>query len=323
MRAYDFGNNRPSSRIKPKKKNGRYIGLVFVVSLILIGVLAQYVLHKDTTVAKKQTLAMKSEPSSTPTEMPQNSQPLGDVVQSAIGNADGNYSVVVRNLKTKEFYNYQENKTYESGSLYKLWVMAVAYQQLQSGQIKETDILSDDVEDLNDKFDIASDSADLQSGTVTFPVNQALQQMITISHNYAALLLTQKVKLSNLAMFLQTNNFNNSTVAAPPKTTAADIADFLEDLYDGQFANAQGTQAMIDLLKAQKLNNKLPRELPETTQIAHKTGELGTYSHDAGIVYTQDGDYIIVVMTNTKVPSTAEDKIADISKAVYDYFQKS
>ena len=79
---------------------------------------------------------------------------------------------------------------------------------------------------------------------------------------------------------------------------------------------------MLDLLKKQKLNNKLPANLPEGVEIAHKTGEIGYFTHDAGIVYTSKGDYIIVVLSQSDMPSAAEDRIASISKNVYDYFQK-
>ena len=76
------------------------------------------------------------------------------------------------------------------------------------------------------------------------------------------------------------------------------------------------------MLKDQRLNRKLPADLPSNTVIAHKTGELGMFSHDAGIIYTPKGDYIIVVLSKSDTPAAAEKRIADISKAVYDYFLK-
>jgi beta-lactamase class A len=92
---------------------------------------------------------------------------------------------------------------------------------------------------------------------------------------------------------------------------------------NGELANAEYTAKMIDLLKAQRLNNKLPRFLPEGTVIAHKTGELGLFSHDGGIVYLPDGnEYIIVVLSETLYPSAAEERIAELSKEVYSYFAR-
>lgn len=77
---------------------------------------------------------------------------------------------------------------------------------------------------------------------------------------------------------------------------------------------------MMALLKNQKKNIKLSKYLPQDTVVAHKTGELGGLSHDGGIVFTKKGDYIIVVLSQTASSLSADEKIADISKAVYNYF---
>ena len=80
---------------------------------------------------------------------------------------------------------------------------------------------------------------------------------------------------------------------------------------------------MLQLLKIQKLNNKIPRYLPKDTVVAHKTGELDPFTHDAGIVYTPNGNYIIVVLSKSDDPDLAENRIADISKNVFNYFQNN
>ena len=97
---------------------------------------------------------------------------------------------------------------------------------------------------------------------------------------------------------------------------------FFEKLYRGELADKETSAKLLDLLNRQKLNNKLPRHLPSGTVIAHKTGELGRVSHDAGIVYTDKGEYIIVVLTESSAPLGAEERIADISKNVYTYFNR-
>ncbi len=254
---------------------------------------------------------------------PQQQTSLKATVESALAGAQGTYGIVIKNLKTGESYNLNEHQEFEPGSLYKIWIMATAFGQIQSGLLKPDEILSDDVESLNGKFGISPDAAELTEGEITFSVNDALKQMITISHNYAALLLTERIKLSNVALFLKQNNFNESKVGtdgSDPITTPSDIALFFEKLYKGDLANPQYTNQMLDLLKMQQLNDKLPKALPPGTIIAHKTGEIDYFTHDAGIVYSKSGDYIIVILSQSDSPIGAEDRIAQISKAVYDYF---
>ena len=79
---------------------------------------------------------------------------------------------------------------------------------------------------------------------------------------------------------------------------------------------------MTTLLKGQVLNEKIPKYLPPNTVFAHKTGELGQYSHDGGIVFANFGDYIIVVLSKSSSPKDANERIAEISKEVYKYFNK-
>lgn len=247
---------------------------------------------------------------------------LHKTVLSALLGAKGKYSVVVEDLKNGEKESLYGDKIYNAGSLYKLWVMATAFKQMQEGALSEDEVLSEDVKVLNQDFNIDSESAELTEGVVTLTVRDALRQMITISHNYSALLLTKWIRLSNVAKFLNENGFKNSHVGVAPTSTADDIALFFEKLYKGELANAKYTNEMLELLKAQSLNNKLPKYLPKDTIIAHKTGEIDYLSHDAGIIYTENKEYIIVVLSESDYPPGAEERIAQISKSVFDYFDK-
>lgn len=252
---------------------------------------------------------------------------LEGIVQKSLAGTQGTYGIAIRNFKTGESYYLNEGRIFEAGSLYKLWVMATVYQQIQEGKLTEDQVLSKDIATLNKKFNIDPDSAELTEGTVTLTVGNALNQMITISHNYAALLLAEKIRLSSVAAFLKENSFTQSQVGTygdAPTTTPSNIALFFEKLYKGELANQQYTQAMLDLLKKQQLNNGLPKYLPDQqSQVANKTGDIGWFKHDAGIIFTNSGDYIIVVMSESDSPAGALERIALLSKAVFDYFASS
>lgn len=252
--------------------------------------------------------------------------PLGEVVEKVLADSQGDYAAVVKNLKTGETYSRNENKSYETGSLYKLWVMAAAFKQIQEGILTEDEVLSDSVVNLNQEFGISSSDAELTDGTITLIVGDALTQMITISHNYAAMLLTDKIKLSAVSDFLKLNNLTSSALGNGndlPKSTASDISLFLEKLYRGELADPINTNKMLDILKAQTFDNGLPKYLPKETVIANKTGDIDWFKHDAGIIFTDNGDYVIVVMSESESPVGAQERIALISKAVYEYFKIS
>lgn len=221
---------------------------------------------------------------------------LAETVQNQLKDIEGSYAVVVKNLGTGENYSFNEHQSYYSASLYKLWVMAAIFQEVQKGNLQE--------------------DADL---------DETLSQMITASDNYAAQLLVDKIGLDNLASFSKSSGFLESTIGGDsdtPDTTASDVELFFEKLYKGKLASKKYTQKMLDLLKKQTINNKLPKELPDSVIVAHKTGDLENVSNDAGIIYTTKGNYILVIMSSTPDINSSQKRIADISKAVYDYFTK-
>jgi beta-lactamase class A len=248
---------------------------------------------------------------------------LKSVVDNALEGTTGTYGIVIKNLKTSEFYFVNAHTVFDTGSLYKLWVMATVYEQIQNGQLQEDQMLKEDVAVLNQKFHISSESAERTEGTVTFTVRDALTQMITTSDNYAALLLSEKVRLSSVAAFLKEHNFGESavgTTGGSPTSTPSDVALFFEKLYNGELANEHYTDEMMNVLKNQRLTNGIPKYLPDTSKVADKTGEIGAFKHDAAIILTDNGEYIIVVMSETDAPLAAQERIALVSKVVFNYF---
>lgn len=250
---------------------------------------------------------------------------LSDVVAKTMKGTTGTYAIVIKNFKTKESFYKNEHLKFDSGSLYKLWIMAGVYEQIKKGRIKKNDVLSQDIKVLNKEFNLEVNSAELKSGSITLTISSAIQQMITISHNYAAMLLTEKLKISYILDFIIKSGFSETSVGGintPPRTTAWDIALFYEKIYKGELVNKNSSKEMIKVLKKQQLNNGLPKYLPKNVAIAHKTGDIGWFKHDAGIIFDKNGDYIIVVLSETNSPPFAQERIAKLSKAVYEYFQK-
>ena len=271
------------------------------------------------TQAVQKVLDIQTSPS--PTVLTQ-SPDLQQAVDGALLGTKGTYAVVFKNLSTGETFSQNDTREYETASLYKLWVMAAVYRQIAEGKINKTDILKEDITTLNQKFKIASESAERTEGSVTTTVQDALRKMITYSDNYSALILTAKIRLSSVSNFLTSSGFSQSHVGTGgknPSSTAHDIALFFEKLYRGELTDQESTREMLDLLKAQQLNGKIPKYLPSSLAIAHKTGELDGYSHDGGIIYTPQGNYILVILSESTSRQQADERLAGISKAVYTY----
>lgn len=245
---------------------------------------------------------------------------LRKVIESSLVGTEGTYAVAVKNLKTGEMASVNGERVFPSASLYKLWVMGAVYEQIQLGKINLSDPIEEDVAKLNSYFDIPPESAELTEGTISFSIESAIYQMVTISHNYAALSLTKKIGLENMNRFLNEYGLYNVKVGGDPTVTALDVALFLEKLYNGKVVSEEMSKKMMATMVDQKKNERIPKYLPTGMKIAHKTGELDGVAHDAGIVFSPRGDYVIVLLSDSDNPSGAMEREALTSKAVYEYF---
>lgn len=108
------------------------------------------------------------------------------------------------------------------------------------------------------------------------------------------------------------------------RVTADGLVALLKAIYEGRFGGAGATAAMIAALAAQEFNSGIPAGLPDAVraaaQVAHKTGEISTVSHDAGLVFLPGRPpYALAILTEHQ-PERGQrfEPIARISSIVYD-----
>ena len=102
-------------------------------------------------------------------------------------------------------------------------------------------------------------------------------------------------------------------------TSARDCALLLRAIYRGECVSPEASREMEALLLGQKLNDRLPRDLPAGTPVGHKTGDLiGLCRADVGIVYSPGGDYILCILGDARGSEAAEtDAMAELSRQIY------
>lgn len=245
---------------------------------------------------------------------------LKEVVEKSLAGTKGKYGIVIKNLKNGEVYLRNENEKFEPASLYKLWVMGTAYKLIKEGKLSMKEVLTKDVKELNEMFQIDEDAAEQTEGVINMTAAEAIDRMITISHNYASLLLVSRVRNSTISNFMKEQNFKDSRLGSPPQTSPLDMALFFEKLYSGSMVDSNRSKEMLELLISQELNDRIPKYLPRDIEVAHKTGEIGNFKHDAGIIFAKD-PILIVVLSESESPQGAAERIAQLSRNVYYYFE--
>lgn len=250
---------------------------------------------------------------------------LEPVIAKNLAEAEGTYAIVVEGLTNKERFNYHENEIFPAASLYKLFVLAAVLEEIEKGNLKETQEIGASMKHLDEILggrdygyeDFAEDD------TIGWPIEEALTRVATVSDNYAALLLAEKVGWNKVTEQARKIGANSTTFKSPISTTASDIALFLRKLYQKDIVSLTVSDKIIELLSLARINNRIPAKLPKDLKIAHKTGELGEVRHDAGIVFLEGKPYLIVMMSKDVIyEDEAVETQAQISKDVYDYFTK-
>jgi beta-lactamase class A len=106
-------------------------------------------------------------------------------------------------------------------------------------------------------------------------------------------------------------------------TTAAEISSILEKFYRKEFINSGVSGKCLILLKHQKIGDRIPAKLPQGAVVAHKTGLERGVCHDAGIVFTENGDFLICVLTShaNRTARPAKKFIAEVAFLTYNYYR--
>ncbi len=116
-------------------------------------------------------------------------------------------------------------------------------------------------------------------------------------------------------------------------STAASATDVLKKFYDGKLISKMSTDYLMKvMLSTSTGKNKLIEQLPENTPVARKTGASGKNNagltgaeNEIAIVTLPNGKHyaIAVFVSNSTETSVVNCKmISDISKSVWDYFNK-
>ena len=201
-----------------------------------------------------------------------------------------------------------------TASLYKLGVLAEAERRVDAGQLHYGDTITIQPED------ITSDGSFEDAGT-ELTLDEALEAMITVSDNGAALALWHMLGGANIDATLEKAGVKNFHVAFDDTednwATPHAIGTFFTLLAKRELISPAASDRMLARLERQQINDRLPAQLPPDVVIAHKTGNLTGITHDAGIIYTKTGPRVVVVMTWDAPDEEAANFISSIGALVY------
>ncbi|HJP86287.1 MAG TPA: serine hydrolase [Gemmatimonadaceae bacterium] len=106
--------------------------------------------------------------------------------------------------------------------------------------------------------------------------------------------------------------------------TANGLLKILVMLAEGKAFSPALSRRMMDILHGQEFNQGIPARLPKGARVAHKTGEISTVAHDAGVVYLpKRKPYALVILTEWDPSTSGRSRtIAGISHTIYEALTK-
>ena len=154
------------------------------------------------------------------------------------------------------------------------------------------------------------DSSQLQS---PIPIKTLSDYSILYSDNIATNMLIRKIGVDNLKDNIETK-LGHKINRSGNYTTAGDSATLLKLLYENSTNNPYYNN-IINNMKHTIFHDRIDKNIPQQIT-AHKIGNYEDYANDIAIIYT-DHPYILSIFTNNM--TDANNKIAQISKIIYDY----
>ncbi len=297
--------------------------IVFIIAACVVAISSYKIYRKYRDLKSEQSLLKKRKESWVT---------LRKNLESKVNSFKGNASIVIKDFKTDWEIDFNKDALIPSASLIKVPIMLSCFYAARDGKIRLSDTITLKA---RDKVAGSKVLGREPAGSV-FTVEELLSPMITQSDNDSANLIIgllgfdtlndyfKKMGLKNTNLARKMMDFEERREGQENYTTAQDMAYLLEKLYHGEFLNKDVSEECLALLGQQKINDRIPRKLPKNgTFIAHKTGLERHICHDAGIVFTQKGDFMICVLVKhgEKLAGHAKKFIADVALTTYSYYQ--
>jgi len=305
-----MNNQVPGTNKFPQwlRKSYKIIFLVIFCLVVITGIV--FAIHKISTVLHTKRELEK----------------LAKDINVMAKNLPGRVSFVIKDLRTGVCIKQNADELFPSASLVKVPLMACVYKAAEDGLLS-----------LDEKL-ILKRSHRVEGGKklrycrigTKLEITRLIELMIDESNNIATNMLTERLGLDYIndtfkQFGLKKTNFDRYIMDLKARnrgidnwTTAEEITELLEKIYSRKLVNSKASEQMLEILMKQEIRDRIPKWLPKDIQIANKTGYLRQTCHDAGIVFSVNGDFIVCVLTHgVKKTKLAKNFIREVGYRTY------
>lgn len=249
----------------------------------------------------------KPEQKNFPTVKTVKAEPIFDDVNYKIEqylNDGTEYSVYLAYpTKSNEAFIYN-SKPMRSASMIKVFILAAVMDKAKHGELSIDEPMTLRG---SDKVGGSGILAGYASGT-QLPMREVMELMITHSDNTATNMLIDRLGMDTINAYIQSQGYNDTVLRRKMMdydaiyagrenfSSVRDLGTFFNRLYNYECVGEEYDKIMLEFLVKQTDTDCFPAALPGK-QIAHKTGALDGLYDDGGIIYSEGGDTVLVIMT--------------------------
>ncbi|HEU4936242.1 MAG TPA: serine hydrolase [Vicinamibacterales bacterium] len=263
---------------------------------------------------------------------------LESQLRAIIAPSGAEVAVAYRTLDGKTELFIDADKPFHAASTMKVPVMIELFRQAGNRQLSLDDTLP-----IRNEFRSIVDGTPYQlsegddSDTLVYaavgtsmPLRQLCDLMITVSSNFAANLLIEKLGVENIRRTVTALGADGMHVLRGVEdqkafdkgmnntTDARGLLVLLDRIAHGKAVDPSADAAMIDILKRQKFNDAIPAGVPAGTEVAHKTGNITRINHDAAIVFGARPYVLVLLVRGMEDQKKSAALMAELSRIVYE-----
>ena len=164
----------------------------------------------------------------------------------------------------------------------------------------------------------------------TLTVRELSYWMITKSSNLATNLLVDVVGIPTIQQALDELEIDGIKIlrgvedqaafdaGLNNEVTANGLLKLLRLIAEGRAYSQHACDEMLKIMLDQQYRSGIPAGLPKAARVAHKTGNISTVHHDAGIVYLESRKpYVLVILTQFTPEQGRGTAVADVSRDIF------
>jgi len=253
---------------------------------------------------------------------------LADGVNRLVSATGCTAGVIIKDLRREDAIFVNKDLVFPAASLIKIPIMVTVFNQADAARINLADTI------VLQEWHKVEGSGILKycpAGSV-WSFNELLSLMIVKSDNTAADMLLAEVGMVAVNRQMRELGLTATRVrrtildfaairrGVENTTTAYEMMQLLELIYEGRAASRESCREMLQILLEQEYNDRIPRAMPADIAVAHKTGTMRRLAHDVGIVFLPQQEFVICVLLQGMSEEPSERLIGQVAEEAFDYF---